>query len=278
VRVALPPVADRRRIREGLGLSRTALGRRLGVSGTLVRLWEAGARTPTAARHAAYTAELARAPRLCESCGLAPAPLRFKFCTTCSAQRCVECQRRAGQHHPRCPRQAPWVCPGCGGTAGRTPRFKFCATCLEHGLCPTCHRTGRNRHALSCLVARERRARPPQAGPARVSLDDIERAWWRHHYELVRLAACVVGASDAEDVLSQVIVRLLAARARLESNDPDYLHGYLRVSTRYAARTWRQRRARLTLAAEEDLILIEARARRRELGRRVALPPHAWGR
>jgi DNA-binding transcriptional regulator YiaG len=57
-RATLPPIADRRAIGKGAGITATELAAHIGVSTATVHLWESGEREPSGSRREAYAKAL----------------------------------------------------------------------------------------------------------------------------------------------------------------------------------------------------------------------------
>lgn len=85
---------------------------------------------------------------------------------------------------------------------------------------------------------------------------DDDAIWRKHKEELVRYATTLVGASDAEDVLSSVVTRVLRRRRLAELDDA---RSYLFRAVLNEARSVRRRSGRLVFLPEPEILLPEVR-------------------
>lgn len=77
-----------------------------------------------------------------------------------------------------------------------------------------------------------------------------EAIWRKHSSELVRFATVLVGPSDAEDLLSAVVVRVLGAKGSLEALDD--ARPYLFRAVLNEAKNHRRRSRRMPLVREDQ--------------------------
>lgn len=98
---------------------------------------------------------------------------------------------------------------------------------------------------------------------------DLEQLYLDHRHDAIETARHQGARADAEDFVQDAFVRLLTARAFLRSASPKYLY----LVTRGIAIRQVQRRARVVLASEDLLDVIQVYRQRQEYGRRIAPPP-----
>lgn len=96
--------------------------------------------------------------------------------------------------------------------------------------------------------------------------------WRKHSRELVQFAAVLVGPSDAEDLLSAVVVRVLAGKGSLSALD-DARSYLFRALTNEAKNHWRRRSRALVVGMGVEASSVPVEMRPEVLDAVMALPP-----
>jgi hypothetical protein len=216
-----------------------------------------------------------RAPRYCAAgCGRRAAP-RFSGCLECLSERCSRCGWLAGAHskwcalHPVGRRKNPADirCRTCSAPVSHY-RLRYCDGCRTQK-CYECGRIGGS-HKPGCRYPS--RGHQPRTVYNTLTLEDVAAFYEREHVRAVAIMAKIVGRVEAEDLLHDMLVRVLRRRPFLYGA----VGGYVWTALRFNApqRPAQRYRGGIPVGDANDLAVVEGHAAEREHGRRIGPPPH----